>query len=100
MGSFLIEFASPGGDLPASVPEIPKPLRIQALISEPSVETFDRSVLNWFAGLNVNQFDRLLDTPGEEMARGEFAAIVHSDTIRPAACSDHDVEGSGDASTG
>jgi hypothetical protein len=100
MRSLLIEFVSPGSDLPASVPKIPEPLGIQALISEPTVETFDMSVLNWFAGLNVDQFNMLLDTPSEEMARGKFAAIIHSNPFWPATLGDDTVERSRDASTG
>ena len=72
----------------------------EALISEPAVETFDVSVLNWFAGLNVDQFNMLLDTPGEEMARGKFAAIIHSNPFWPAAFGDDTVERPRDASTG
>ena len=72
----LIELLSPGADLPASVPEISEPLCVQALVSQPAVKAFDVGVLNRFARLDMDQFNTLIDSPGQEVSRGQFAAVV------------------------
>jgi hypothetical protein len=36
-------------------------------MSEPAVEAFDVRVLHGFSGLNVNEFDPTIDSPGQKM---------------------------------
>lgn len=99
MRSFLVKLVSPSANLPACMPQVSKPLSVQAFVSEPAVKAFDVGVLNWFAGLDMNQLNTLVDAPGQEVSRGQFAAVVHPDPFRLAALGNHAVERSRDAST-
>src|SRR6185369_10622665 len=80
-------------DLAACVPEIAEPARVEALVAETPVEAFDESILNRFAWIDVIQFDSMIDSPGKEVAAGQFAAVIHADSFRPAAIGDHAIEG-------
>ena len=98
--SFLVELLAPCGNLSPRVPKVPKPLRVQAFVSEPTVKTLDMGVLNGFAWLDMSQFDALIDAPGQEVSRGQFGAIVHPNPFRFAAFGDHTIQRSGDTSAG
>jgi len=57
MRTFFVILLSPRLDLSACVCQIHKPVRVQALIPEASVETFHVPVLHRFAGLDVMHCD-------------------------------------------
>ena len=43
---------APGRDLALGVRQVREPMRVQTFLAEPSVETFDESILHGFAGLD------------------------------------------------
>jgi hypothetical protein len=55
---------APDGDLPSGVKQVLKPTDPQALFAQPPVEAFDVCVLRGLTGLDVDQLDLSLDTPG------------------------------------
>ena len=64
MWTLVVIFGSPVGDFAARVPQIPKPTRIEAFVAQPSVKTFNVSILGRLSGLDVDSADTSLDTPG------------------------------------
>src|SRR5690242_5348558 len=74
----------PVPDLPASIPQVRKPTRIQAFVAQTPVETFHMPVLHGLPRLNVHCGDLLLDAPGQVMPTGEFGPIIGSQSCRPA----------------
>lgn len=64
---FLVVLQEPGRDLAPGVPQVAKPTDIPRLIAEPSVEALRVRVLNRLAGLDVSQFDALIDIPRQEV---------------------------------
>ena len=90
--SFVVVFNPPRRDSAACVPEIAEPARVQALVAKAPVEAFDESILDWFAGFDVIEFDSMVDSPGEEVTTGQFAAVIHAYSLRPAATGDHPIE--------
>ncbi len=63
VGPVVVILVPPSADFAPSVPEILKPGRVEAFISEPAMETFNVGVLHGFSGLNVNEFDPPVDSP-------------------------------------
>jgi hypothetical protein len=61
-----------------------KPARVQTLIPEAAVETFDVAVLHGLAGLNVIGCDFSLHAPCEEVSRGKFRAVIDAQRLRAA----------------
>jgi hypothetical protein len=96
----MIELVAPGSNLASCMPQVSKPLWIQALVSQSSVETFHMRILNGLSWLNMDQFNPLLHSPGQEMTGGKFTAVVHADPLRLAAQGNHMVECSDDAPAG
>jgi hypothetical protein len=68
---------------------------IQTLVAEPSVETFDETILNGFPWPNKIQLDPVTIRPGIHDATGEFAAIVYRAPARRATLEHHGVRGRG-----
>jgi hypothetical protein len=67
------------------VRQVPKPVRVQALVSKPAVEALHVAVLGWLSRLNVNQLDFPFFTPAQEMSAGQFWPVIAPDTLRSAA---------------
>jgi hypothetical protein len=78
--SFFVVLFLPVGDLDACVNEISEPAHTQALISEPAVKALHMGVLDRLAGLDVTKVDFPLHGPGQEVATGQFRAVVAADT--------------------
>jgi hypothetical protein len=55
MGSFVVVVMAPAVNDLSGVMKIPKPVLVQAIVAECSIETFDEGVLGWLAGLNKMQ---------------------------------------------
>src|SRR5687767_10240861 len=84
MRSHAIVLFPPCGDLGFRVREIPKPTRVQALLSEPPIEAFNEGVLDWLAWLDVGEPDAPLFAPGREISARKFWAVVHHNPLGPA----------------
>src|SRR5215472_1202106 len=74
--ALLIVVDPPCFDLAPGIGQILKPVRIQALVAEPAIETLDETVLHWLAGLDVYEPDLTPFRPGHETAAGEFRPVV------------------------
>ena len=66
--ALLIVFIPPAGDLAACIPQVPEPTRIQAFVPQAAVKALDMAVLDRLSGLDVNEFDPPINSPGEEVA--------------------------------
>ena len=63
---FVVVFGPPRGDPAPCFPEIAEPAGIQTLVSQPSVETFNESVLDRLSWFDVIEFDPVIDSPREK----------------------------------
>ena len=86
----------PQRDLLASIEEIAEPVGIQTFVSKAPVEAFDKAILHGSAGLNVVGGDLSFHTPGQEMTRSDFRAIVHAERFGTATAFYHAVENTRD----
>jgi len=59
--------------------EIGEQLLVEALVTQPAVEAFDKPILHRLAGCDVVPLDLLLVLPGQYGVRGEVGAIVADD---------------------
>ena len=91
---------APALDVELRIAEREKPVLIQALVAQPTVEAFDVTVLNRFAGLNEQQLDAVIRRPRIERATPKLAAIVEREAHRLAARRDHGVQRGDDATLG
>ena len=57
MGSFMVVVFSPGTNNLSRVIEIVEPMLIEAAITEPCVEAFNKRILGWLTRLNKLKFD-------------------------------------------
>lgn len=83
---------SPRVDSCACLPQVSKPAYIQKLVAEFSVEAFQVRILHRLARPDINQLDLPIHSPAQEMPRGEFAAVVHPQPLRPASFGNDRVE--------
>jgi hypothetical protein len=65
---------------------------LQAFIAKSTVEAFKMAVLHRLSGLNVIGRYLPFDTPSQEVARGEFRAVVHAQGLRRTTLGDHAVQ--------
>ena len=72
----LVVFYPPRGDLLPRVPQVFKPIHVQAFIPQLAVETFHVPVLLRLSRLDVHQRDLLLDAPRQKMPAGELRSVV------------------------
>src|SRR5436305_14257930 len=78
----LVVVQPPRFDLSPRVGQILEPIRVQALIPKPSVETLDVTVLYWLAGLDVDQRHSALLGPRNETPAREFRPVVQPQPLR------------------
>ena len=69
MGAFLVINRHPLVGNLTDLIQVFKQIRIQYLVPVGSVEPFDKSVLAWFAGLDVTKFNALVFTPLNKSCR-------------------------------
>jgi hypothetical protein len=67
MWASTVVIVTPDGDFLACVEQIAKPVRIQAFVTEASIEAFDMAILHGLAGFNMVHRDLPLDAPGQEV---------------------------------
>jgi hypothetical protein len=58
------------------MPQVLKPLCVQALVSESTMKALHVRILDWLTRLDVYQFNALIDAPGKEVTRSQLAAVV------------------------
>ena len=73
---------APDGDLPSGVKQVLKPTDPQTLFAQSSMEALDVCVLRGLAGLDVDQLNLFLNTPGKEMTAGQLGAVVAANRPR------------------
>jgi hypothetical protein len=74
----LVVFNAPACNFAPRVPEIPKPARVQAFITQSAVEAFHVTVLRWLSGLNVNRANAALRAPGQIVPTADLRPIVRA----------------------
>jgi len=82
MGSNQIVILLPAGELLAHILEGDEHFHIQALITEPPIETFDETILDGLARPNKIQLNTVAVGPGIHNTTGEFAPIIHGNSPR------------------
>jgi hypothetical protein len=95
-----VVIVTPERDLMTSLEQIPEPVCIQAFITKTAIKTLDMAVLHGLPWLNMMHRDLPFHAPSEEVSRGEFRAVVHSQRFRTATTSDHIVKNTRDSLTG
>ena len=77
----LVVVPAPGGDQDTSLWQARKPIVIQALISEASIEALDERVLRGFPGLDQFELNAMLAGPLVERFAGKFWSLVSSNGL-------------------
>ena len=88
----FVVIPSPVGDDPSCFKQILEPADAKALLSQLAVEALHVGVLRGLARLDVDQIDLAIQSPGEEVATGQFRAVVTANGSRQAALGDDLVE--------
>src|SRR5450759_3585433 len=78
----VVVVEAPGFDRLARIVERRKPMRVEALEAELSVEAFDEGILIRLAGLDEAQLDSALLGPGQERPARELRPVVRVDGFR------------------
>ena len=80
--SLFVIVMPPDGDFPSGVKQVMKPTDPQTLFAQASVKAFHVRVLRGLTGLDVDQLDLPLNSPGQEMTAGQFGAVVAANRPR------------------
>lgn len=82
MRSLGIVHLPPCFDLFSCVSKGSEPVKVQALISELSLEAFDKAILHRFPGIDMdNNKDVMLFCPCKESLCGTFRPIIHNKVL-------------------
>ena len=81
MEPLTVIFVSPESNLLFRICQCTEPTGVQTFIAEPAIEAFHMTVLHRLSWLYMNQVDLLLLAPAQDVAAGQFRAIVASDNF-------------------
>src|ERR687890_224724 len=96
MRSLFVVIGPPLFDLSLRVCQVYKPVRIQALLPEPAVETLDEGILHRLSRLDKLQANMPLFAPGCDCPPPKLWSIVHDDHFRPAPLGDYVLQDTSD----
>ena len=100
MGPLTIVLLFPLGNFASGIYQVGKPICIQTLVSESSIEAFRRAVLHRLSRLDVNQLYVTLFAPAQEVSAGQLRPVVATNGLRSAALFDDLLQRAGDALAG
>jgi len=82
MRSHIVVVLTPKFDLCPGVVKVQEPMLVQAFKTNAGVEAFNEGIVSGFSRSAEVQDDPIRIGPQVELARGELAAVVHSDASR------------------
>ena len=92
MWSSFVVIMPPVGDDASSLEEVLEPTDTQAFLTQLAVETLHVAILRRLAGLDMDQIDLAVQSPGKEVATGQLRAVVTTYGPRQTALGDDLVE--------
>ncbi len=73
--------------------QVPKPVLVQTLILESSIEAFDKAVLSWLSRLYKLQFHTVSIGPLVQSLTGLLRPLIRSGSLRIAAEGGYNIQG-------